>query len=726
MFPDSNGASGNVLSTNGAGVLSWVSPSAATSVSAVAGNATTPSIHFSSDPDTGLFNSAANTIGIAAGTNHVVDISTTELKGTSASSASIYLGAPSAANPAYAFNGDTDTGWFNPAPDTLAAATNGTEKIRIASDGRVGIGTSNPNFGKLHVEGGDVYLDKNSNANGGYLTEANLDGIGLVGSGSRLATPDLFVTDGGSVGIGTTTPGARLEVIDDMVVSKSFNGFGAALKISNTNPGPAAYGSLMFENDVAAAAGQIFQLSDANVSVGSNALVMRTNVAGPLIFGTNSTTRMAISSTGNVGIGTTLPGSPLQVVSSSSNTDVIRATCAGGWCQNYIASGGVIADWGANSTTNLVYAGANTNHPYVLRTNSLERMRIDTSGNVGIGTSVPTASLEVQNPGTSGNIRVISSLAPAQTTGYIFQNLGKAQSNSNSAQIMYYHAGDGLTSNRFGIGFHGSSEYLSVLAGGDVGIGTTAPNGKLQVMGQIMATGAASHNVANSIRLDSSGSGASRISALGPNNATRGSFQIDLYSADGSVGASPFQISNAGNIGIGGSPTGAKLAVTGNLTVTSGSVIADGSTSRIVSGMPGTAGATGPVCYNGGGAFDACSSLKKFKTEIEPLEVGLDFLMQLNPVTYRLKGTNTHEMGFIAEDMYALDPRFAVISTDGNLAGVKYDKITSLLTKSVQELRHEKDREISSLKKELESKNSEIQMMKNYLCSKDPSAPFCK
>ncbi|MBY0316882.1 MAG: tail fiber domain-containing protein, partial [Bdellovibrionales bacterium] len=455
------------------------------------------------------------------------------------------------------------------------------------------------------------------------------------------------------------------------------------------------------------------------------------NGAGNLIFLTRQhpaaslSEKMRIMDSGNVGIGTTSPSTYLDV-QRPNGTSFGQIARFGAFNSNaYMlmssSSDHAAIDLNISDSTNTGVTKALT-----ISTGTNERVRVTAAGNVGIGTSVPTASLEVQNPGTSGNIRVISSLAPAQTTGYIFQNLGKTQTNNNSAQIMYYHSGDGLTSNRFGLGFHGTSEYLSVLAGGDVGIGTTAPNGKLQVMGQIMATGAASHNVANSIRLDSSGSGASRISALGPNNATRGSFQIDLYSADGSVGASPFQISNAGNIGIGGSPTGARLAVTGNLTVTSGSVMADGTTSRLVSGMPGTAGATGPVCYNGGGAFDACSSLKKFKTEIEPLEVGLDFLMLLNPVTYRLKGTNTHEMGFIAEDMYALDPRFAVISTDGNLAGVKYDKITSLLTKSVQELRHEKDREISSLKKQLEDKSLEVQMMKSYLCSKDPSAPFCK
>ena len=50
----------------------------------------------------------------------------------------------SAGSPSITFDGDTNTGLFRPAADTLAASTNGSERMRIDSSGNVGIGTSSP------------------------------------------------------------------------------------------------------------------------------------------------------------------------------------------------------------------------------------------------------------------------------------------------------------------------------------------------------------------------------------------------------------------------------------------------------------------------------------------------------------------------------------------------------------------------------------------------------
>lgn len=58
--------------------------------------------------------------------------------------------------PSFGWSGDRDTGIFRPSPDTVAITTDGKERARFTNDGRVGIGTQEPDF-TLHVEG-DMYL----------------------------------------------------------------------------------------------------------------------------------------------------------------------------------------------------------------------------------------------------------------------------------------------------------------------------------------------------------------------------------------------------------------------------------------------------------------------------------------------------------------------------------------------------------------------------------------
>ena len=66
--------------------------------------------------------------------------------------------AGTASDPSITFTGDTNTGLFSPAADTIAFTEGGAEAMRITSDGRLGIGTTSPNY-PLNVQGsGDTFV----------------------------------------------------------------------------------------------------------------------------------------------------------------------------------------------------------------------------------------------------------------------------------------------------------------------------------------------------------------------------------------------------------------------------------------------------------------------------------------------------------------------------------------------------------------------------------------
>lgn len=148
----------------------------------------------------------------------------------------------------------------------------------------------------------------------------------------------------------------------------------------------------------------------------------------PMTFYTGGTERMRIDTSGNVGIGTVSP------TNTANYKFVTTAATAGG---------AVYQAFGASSTDARVFAdnayggtGMYSNHPFLFYTNSTERMRIDTSGNVGIGTSSPTHKLGVNGNiawGTAGNGRIYSD----QSWGCIFQ---ASQASPAVADFMWQNA----------------------------------------------------------------------------------------------------------------------------------------------------------------------------------------------------------------------------------------------------------------------------------------------
>ena len=352
----------------------------------------------------------------------------------------------------------------------------------------------------LDADGGDINF-KDGGTTYGFASKYNNDlwlgnsisdgDVTIRGNdgGSSISALTFDMSDAGaasfnsSVGVGTASPNifSFTGATNHVGIQASGTNQWGLLTIAGTGTGAAG---------ISLGAGSVRHALVASAN-GSN-LVFYTN---PSNSGTSLTERIRIRANGGVGIGTAGYDSQILAVNAGTGDTVLYGESTDANC---------FASFRDNSSTaNISYGAIGNNH--VLRSDQNERMRIDSSGKVGIGSNSPIMKLHVK--GATGDAPSNDSNPPANGLA-IFDSgggyslvIGTDDSNTGSAWIQSQSANVS------------SSEYDLLLNpnGGDVGIGTTNPKRMLQVGDNTQAIAALS--------LQTTTSGLSRI-YMGDNDNT--------------------------------------------------------------------------------------------------------------------------------------------------------------------------------------------------------------
>jgi len=361
-------------------------------------------------------------------------------------------GAPSIANA-----GDQDTGIYFPAENNVGVSTGGTQRLVIDNSGNVGIGTTSPTTPLQVHSSTTASTIRITNSTSGATSS---DGLIIQASGNDAYIwnkENSFVSFGtnnaeqmridssGRLLVGTTTEGAANA--DDLTLATTGH---TGITIRS---GTSSNGNIYF--------------SDATTGTGEySGYLQYRHDDNALAFGTLSSERMRIDSSGNVKIGT-----------GSDRFSYLTPTTA-----NLQIDGGIVFEPGSGNDVEIInYRSTGL----VFGTSGAEKMRIDGSGRVGIGTSSPTTILHIEDDisGAASLIRNKNTSTDANSAAGI--RLDTASDGTDRERARIVSSDDGANKGYLAFETRSTSlnERLRIDSSGKVGVGTTSPFRSIHVSG---------------------------------------------------------------------------------------------------------------------------------------------------------------------------------------------------------------------------------------------------
>jgi hypothetical protein len=375
-------------------------------------------------------------------------------------------------------------------------------------------------------------------ASGDTITIPSGATFASTGIDDNATSTAITIDSSGSVGIGTSSPSAELHI------SKSADAGNAEFLIENS------FATAGSTDEIVQIQGRFGGFDASYIITGKEAdFTTSGNRSSFMSFWTRGAGTLAeamrINSSGNVGIGTSSPEVPLSVVGLDTQIHFSESADSGGYLMSEAAgqfriSGGAAfkvgnTAWTAKSTEAAIIGHdsggdikffSNTGLTVGNNFTPTERMRIDSSGKVGINTSSPGSELHVVADDVSQSWSAydgtVLTIENNDTDGCILQTVGRNTATNeiwfgdddsrNIGRIRYEHSDDGLEF------WTNNSERMRIDSSGNVGIGTSSPGSPLTVSGGTNTTIAnfnnnvsATTSVSNALLIQSNCSGSAGV-----------------------------------------------------------------------------------------------------------------------------------------------------------------------------------------------------------------------